>query len=288
MIQSMTGYGKASTEINHKRIQIEIKTLNSKNIDINLRMPQALRSQELEWRKQITSTLKRGKVDVYITLENENQQAPVQLNKAVINDYIRAMKSIAVFEEDANAKLLEIALSLPESTLSVEEDADESDLNIYSSCLQDALNDVVKFRTSEGENLEKDVRINLDSIQNNLDKVAEADGFRKENIKERLESALSEIDVDYDRNRFEQELIYYLEKFDISEEKTRLRSHIDYFKEVSESNQPNGKKLNFISQEMGREINTIGSKANDATIQSYVVGMKDDLEKIKEQLLNIL
>ncbi len=288
MILSMTGYGKAAAEINHKRIQIEIKTLNSKNIDINLRMPQALRSHELEWRKQITAALKRGKVDVYIFLENKNQQAPVQLNQAVIKDYIDGMKNISVFEEKDNAKLLEIALSLPESTLSVEEDADESDLEIYSSCLQDALNEVIKFRTSEGKNLEEDVNINLNSIQKNLENVVHADGFKKDKIKERLESALSDIEAEYDKNRFEQELIYYLEKFDISEEKTRLKSHIDYFKAVCKSGEPNGKKLNFISQEMGREINTIGSKANDAGIQSYVVEMKDDLEKIKEQLLNIL
>lgn len=288
MILSMTGYGKASAEINHKRIQIEIKTLNSKNIDLNIRMPQALRSHELDWRKQITATLKRGKVDVYISLENESQQAPVQLNRGVINNYISEMKSISIIEEDDNAKLLEIALSLPESTLSVEEDADEKDLEIYSNCLQDALNEVVKFRTSEGKNLEKDVTTNLNSIEANLDKVANADGFRKDKIKERLESALSDLEADHDKNRFEQELIYYLEKFDISEEKTRLKSHIDYFREVLKSTQPNGKKLNFISQEMGREINTIGSKANDAGIQTYVVEMKDDLEKIKEQLLNIL
>ena len=284
----MTGYGKASIQTNHKRIQIEVKTLNSKNIDINLRMPQELRSLELEWRKQISSTLKRGKVDVFITLENEKQEASVKLNQAVIKNYISEMKSISDFQESDNAKLIEIALSLPETTLAVEEDTKDSDIDKYSKCMQDALNDVVKFRTKEGENLEKDLHFNLNSIQNNLQKVIDADGLRKVRLKERLENALSDIEVDYDKNRFEQELIYYLEKFDISEEKTRLTSHINYFKDVSKSNQPNGKKLNFISQEMGREINTIGSKANDAKIQSFVVEMKDDLEKIKEQLLNIL
>ena len=288
MILSMTGYGKSTAQIKNKQVQIEIKTLNSKNIDINFRMPQELRGLELNWRKEIASVLKRGKIDVFITLEKQSNTPPLLLNKDIISAYIDEMKNISAFDERDNAKLLEIALSLPETTKALAEETEESDIESYFKCLEDTLLQVVKFRTKEGVDLEKDIHHNLTSIQESLLNVVKADVLRKDKIKDRLENALSDLNVDYDKNRFEQELIYYLEKFDISEEKTRLKSHIEHFNDVSKSKESNGKKLNFIAQEMGREINTIGSKANDALIQSYVVEMKDDLEKIKEQLLNIL
>lgn len=288
MILSMTGYGKANSDVSQKRVQIEIKTLNSKNIDINLRLPSYLRELELSWRKQITNTLKRGKVDVFVNIEKNENQAETQLNKPLILSYIADLKSITPVNESDNAKLLDIALSLPDALLTKEEDLTEEEILVYNETLDQALKEVNNFRSSEGINLEQDITDNIDKIENFLETVIELDDSRKDKIKQRLESAVQHNDIDYDKNRFEQELIYYIEKFDISEEKTRLKSHIKYFRQITETNAPNGKKLNFIAQEIGREINTIGSKANNAEMQSTVVEMKDQLEKIKEQLLNIL
>lgn len=284
----MTGYGKANADVSHKRVQIEVKTLNSKNIDINLRLPSNLRELELSWRKQITTALKRGKVDVFINIEKNENQAEAKLNKPLIQSYIEDLKSITLVNETDNAKLLNMALSLPDALITKEENLTEEEIQIYNTTLQKALEEVNTFRLSEGINLENDITENINKIETFLNTVIALDDSRKDKIKERLESAMQNNDIDYDKNRFEQELIYYIEKFDISEEKTRLKSHINYFRQITETNAPNGKKLNFIAQEIGREINTIGSKANNAEIQSTVVEMKDQLEKIKEQLLNIL
>jgi uncharacterized protein (TIGR00255 family) len=284
----MTGYGKAVSEVADKRIQIEIKTLNSKNIDINLRLPSSLRGLELAWRKQITETLKRGKVDVYVNIEKSENQSEAKLNKALISHYLEELKDITALSEKDNAKLLEIALTLPDALISKEEELSEAEIKAYNNTLNAALKDVNIFRSTEGKNLELDISENITAIQNQLEMVINLDGSRKDRTKQRLETALLSNEIEYDKNRFEQELIYYLEKFDISEEKTRLKSHIDHFRQIVQTLVPNGKKLNFVAQEIGREINTIGSKANDAQIQSIVVEMKDQLEKIKEQLLNIL
>ncbi len=288
MILSMTGYGKAVSEVADKRIQIEIKTLNSKNIDINLRLPSSLRGLELAWRKQITETLKRGKVDVYVNIEKSENQSEAKLNKPLISHYLEELKDITALSEKDNAKLLEIALTLPDALISKEEELSEAEIKAYNNTLNAALKDVNIFRSTEGKNLELDISENITAIQNQLEMVINLDGSRKDRTKQRLETALLSNEIEYDKNRFEQELIYYLEKFDISEEKTRLKSHIDHFRQIVQTLVPNGKKLNFVAQEIGREINTIGSKANDAQIQSIVVEMKDQLEKIKEQLLNIL
>jgi uncharacterized protein (TIGR00255 family) len=284
----MTGYGKAVSEVADKRIQIEIKTLNSKNIDINLRLPSSLRGLELTWRKQITETLKRGKVDVYVNIEKSENQSEAKLNKPLISHYLEELKDITALSEKDNAKLLEIALTLPDALISKEEELSEAEIKAYNNTLNAALEDVNIFRSTEGKNLELDISENITAIQNQLEMVINLDGSRKDRTKQRLETALLSNEIEYDKNRFEQELIYYLEKFDISEEKTRLKSHIDHFRQIVQTLVPNGKKLNFVAQEIGREINTIGSKANDAQIQSIVVEMKDQLEKIKEQLLNIL
>jgi uncharacterized protein (TIGR00255 family) len=284
----MTGYGKAVSEVADKRIQIEIKTLNSKNIDINLRLPSSLRGLELAWRKQITETLKRGKVDVYVNIEKSENQSEAKLNKPLISHYLEELKDITALSEKDNAKLLEIALTLPDALISKEEELSEAEIKAYNNTLNAALKDVNIFRSTEGKNLELDISENITAIQNQLEMVINLDGSRKDRTKQRLETALLSNEIEYDKNRFEQELIYYLEKFDISEEKTRLKSHIDHFRQIVQTLVPNGKKLNFVAQEIGREINTIGSKANDAQIQSIVVEMKDQLEKIKEQLLNIL
>ncbi len=289
MIQSMTGYGKATAILSHKHIDIEIRTLNSKNIDVNFRMPSELRTFELGWRKKITQTLKRGKVDVQFNIENSEQTQNITFNKALIKSYIENLQDIMHVKDGMdNAKLLEIAMSLPDAFHSEEHEMTKDDQNKLNTALKEALTQVETFRNQEGENLMKTFKNNLVEIEKHLKHIQKVDQNRVEKVKTKLKSTLEDLSVDYDKNRFEQELIYYIEKYDISEEKTRLKSHIDYFQDTLNLPESNGKKLNFISQEMGREINTIGSKANDAEIQNLVVEMKDQLEKIKEQMLNIL
>ncbi len=289
MIQSMTGYGKATAVLNNKHIDIEIRTLNSKNIDINFRIPSELRTFELSWRKIVAQKLKRGKVDVQFNIENSEQSQSIQFNKPLVKSYIENLQDIIRVRDGMdNAKLLEIAISLPEAIQSEANEMTEDDQSKLYTALSEALDQVVSFRNQEGQNLLKDFNANLSQIEQHLKRISEIDQDRVERVKTKLKSTLEELSVDYDKNRFEQELIYYIEKFDISEEKTRLKSHIEYFENTLNLPESNGKKLNFISQEMGREINTIGSKANDADIQNLVVEMKDQLEKIKEQMLNIL
>ena len=289
MIQSMTGYGKATAILNDKHIDIEIRTLNSKNIDVNFRMPSELRTFELDWRKSITQTLKRGKIDVQFNIENSEQSEPIKFNKPLVKSYIENLQDIMRVRDGMdNAKLLEIAMSLPDAFQSEEHEMTKDDQTKLNTALKEALQQVETFRHQEGENLMKTFKNNLEEIEKHLKRIQEIDQNRVEKVKTKLKSTLEDLSVDYDKNRFEQELIYYIEKFDISEEKTRLKSHLDYFRETLNLPESNGKKLNFISQEMGREINTIGSKANDAEIQNLVVEMKDQLEKIKEQMLNIL
>jgi len=289
MIQSMTGYGKATAVLNDKHIDIEIRTLNSKNIDVNFRMPSELRTFELSWRKNITQTLKRGKIDVQINIENSEESQNIKFNKPLVKSYIENLQDMMrVTDGMDNAKLLEIAMSLPDAFQSEEHEMTKEDQVKLNTALNEALDQVQTFRHQEGENLKITFKNNLEQIQQHLKRIQEIDQNRTERVKTKLKSVLEDLSVDYDKNRFEQELIYYIEKFDISEEKTRLKSHIDYFEETLNLPESNGKKLNFISQEMGREINTIGSKANDADIQNLVVEMKDQLEKIKEQMLNIL
>lgn len=289
MIQSMTGYGKATAALSHKHIDIEMRTLNSKNIDINFRIPSELRTYELNWRKNIASKLKRGKVDVQFNIENSDKNKSIKFNKPLVKSYIEDLKDILpVRDEKDNAKLIEIAMSLPEAIQSEDHEMTEEDLIKLNTAIDKSLEQVIKFRTQEGESLLKTFKVNLSHIENHLKEIHEIDQNRVDKVKTKLKSTLEELSVDYDKNRFEQELIYYIEKYDISEEKTRLKSHLDYFEETLNLPESNGKKLNFISQEMGREINTIGSKANDAQIQNLVVEMKDQLEKIKEQMLNIL
>ncbi|RRO18545.1 YicC/YloC family endoribonuclease [Flavobacteriaceae bacterium 14752] len=289
MIQSMTGYGKATAVLNHKHIDIEIRTLNSKNIDVNFRMPSELKPFELGWRKSITQTLKRGKVDVQFNIENSEQSKSISFNKPLVKSYIENLQDIIRVRDGMdNAKLLEIAMSLPDAFQSEEHEMTKEDQTKLNNALKEALQQVETFRHQEGQNLMEVFKNNLNEIEQHLKRIHEIDQNRVERVKTKLKSTLEELSVDYDKNRFEQELIYYIEKFDISEEKTRLKSHIEYFENTLNLPESNGKKLNFISQEMGREINTIGSKANDAEIQNLVVEMKDQLEKIKEQMLNIL
>lgn len=268
-----------------KKITIEIKSLNSKSIDLNARMPSAYREKELELRKLIANALQRGKVDFNLYVEITGDEASGQVNESVVKQYMKQLKSIADGED---IQLLEMALRLPDAMRTDRDDIDEEEYAAILKALDGALEEINIFRSEEGNVLEKDFLERIEALQQLLDKVMEMDPERQSNVRERLEKAVQDIKVELDENRFEQELIYYLEKYDITEEKVRLANHLDYFEKTLKSNDSNGKKLGFISQEIGREINTIGSKANYAPMQQLVVQMKDELEKIKEQMLNVL
>lgn len=285
----MTGFGKATTELKNKRVIIEIRTLNSKNLDVNFRMPSTYKKNELSWRKLMAKSLRRGKVDVMINVQNSESSSSVNLNQNLIKSYVSDMQNILPLREGMdNAKLLEIAMTLPDALISKEDESTEDENLQIEEGINSAVNQVLEFRKQEGKHLMDEFENNVNQIATNLKTIEDIDGERIDRLRARIKTAISELKVDYDQNRFEQELIYYIEKYDISEEKSRLKSHINYFRETLTSKESNGKKLNFISQEMGREINTIGSKANYAEMQNLVVEMKDQLEKIKEQLLNIL
>lgn len=285
MIQSMTGFGKHMVQLPSKKITIELKSLNSKSLDINARMPSAYREKELQLRKTIASSLIRGKIDFGLYVEMTGNETSSVVNEGVLRQYMEQLKSIADGED---IRLMEMALRLPDALKTDREDIDESEFKIIQDTLENALKEINDFRTEEGVVLEKDFIERISSIKNLLKNVAQMDPDRLATIRERLEKAVADLKTEVDANRFEQELIYYLEKYDITEEKVRLDNHLDYFIETMKSADSNGKKLGFISQEIGREINTIGSKANFAPMQQLVVQMKDELEKVKEQMLNVL
>lgn len=285
MIQSMTGFGKHVVQLPTKKITVEIKSLNSKSIDLNARMPSAYREKELEIRKLIANSLKRGKVDFNLYVEITGDEATGQVNESVVRQYMKQLKSIANGED---IQLLEMALRLPDAMRTDRDDIDDAEFKAILGALNGALDEINSFRSEEGSVLEKDFLERINALQTLLDKVVTMDPERQTNVRERLEKAVQDIEAEVDENRFEQELIYYLEKYDITEEKVRLANHLDYFEKTLKSKDSNGKKLGFISQEIGREINTIGSKANFAPMQQLVVQMKDELEKIKEQMLNVL
>jgi len=285
MIQSMTGFGKHVIQLPAKKITVELKSLNSKNLDLNARMPSAYREKELELRKIIASSLVRGKVDFGLYVETTGGETSSQINEELVRAYMKQLGSIATGDD---LRLLEMALRMPDSMKTERENIDEKEFKTIQSALKEALSEINKFRSEEGSVLEKDFIQRINNIEVLLSKVIEMDPDRQKDVRERLEKAVAEIKADVDANRFEQELIYYLEKYDITEEKVRLANHLDYFSKTLNSKDSNGKKLGFISQEIGREINTIGSKANYAPMQQLVVQMKDELEKIKEQMLNVL
>ena len=285
MIQSMTGFGKHVVQLPSKKITIELKSLNSKNLDLNARMPQAYRAKELELRKIIASSLKRGKVDFGLHVELTGEETSAVVNQGVVRQYMKQLSSIAGGDD---LRLLEMALRLPDAMKTDKEDIDEEEYNAILSALKEALSEINNFRSEEGKVLETDFIFRIKNLEQLLKEVTAMDIDRLDSIRERLEKALSDLKTDVDANRFEQELIYYLEKYDITEEKVRLANHLEYFSTTLDSDDSNGKKLGFICQEIGREINTIGSKANYAPMQQTVVQMKDELEKIKEQMLNVL
>nr|WP_314559508.1 YicC/YloC family endoribonuclease [uncultured Capnocytophaga sp.] len=284
MIQSMTGFGKSVFSLPDKHISIEIKSLNSKSIDISTRIPLVYREKELEYRKLIGEQLLRGKVDFNIFVENIGTQTPSTINQNIVKSYIEQMRSIVDGEP---VELLKMAVRMPDALQNSSESISEEEFGTIMTNIQLAIADLQAFRTQEGKVLEKDFVLRIGNIEQLLKEVEALDSERLLLIRERLEKAVADI-KNVDANRFEQELIFYLEKLDITEEKIRLKKHLDYFLETLHSNDSNGRKLSFIAQEIGREVNTLGSKANFAQIQQLVVQMKDELEKIKEQVLNVL
>ncbi len=285
MIQSMTGFGKKVIQLPSKKITLEIKSLNSKGLDVNARMPSAYREKELEIRNIIAKSLVRGKIDFSLYIEINGEEASTQLNENVLKAYMQQLKELA---NATDAELLQMALRLPDALKTERDDIDEEEYKTIINGLAEALQAINSFRSSEGKVLETDMQLRIANIKNLLENVKKIDPDRKVQIRERLKRAITELKENVDANRFEQELIYYLEKFDVTEEKVRLENHLNYFLETLASNDSNGKKLAFITQEIGREINTLGSKANYAPMQQLVVQMKDELEKIKEQSLNVL
>lgn len=285
MIQSMTGFGKHVIQLPSKKITVELKSLNSKSLDLNARMPSAYREKELELRKTIASSLVRGKVDFGLYIEFTGGETSAEVNEAAVKNYIKQLKSIA---DGDDLRLLDMALRMPDALKTEREDIDEEEYKSIQIAVKEALKEINNFRSEEGKVLEQDFLYRIKKLQTLLEQVKQMDPDRQTDVRERLRKAVSDLETDVDANRFEQELIYYLEKYDITEEKVRLANHLEYFANTLSSNDSNGKKLAFISQEIGREINTIGSKANYAPMQQLVVQMKDELEKIKEQMLNVL
>ena len=285
MIQSMTGYGKAEIQFENKNYVLELRSLNSKGLEINARMPVHLREIEIKLKKSIGEFLKRGKIDINLNIDNMGESNAKIINVASVNHYMEQLKSI----EDGNRlELLKIALKLPDIFKTEVEGFEEAEIELIETLLKKAVDALIGFRTDEGKILESEFKKRLKNLEELSEEVEIVDPERNTKIKEKLQSALDSLEVEVDQNRFEQELIYYLEKYDITEEKVRLKNHIDYFKNNLDDDTSNGKKLGFIAQEIGREINTIGSKANHANLQKLVIQMKDELEKIKEQLLNVL
>lgn len=285
MIQSMTGYGKVVLQLPNKKITLELKSLNSKNLDLNTRIPGAYREKELLIRNTLAKKLSRGKIDVSLYVELTGEATNTVINRPVVNQYIQQLKELA---DGDPVELLKMAVRMPDALQTEREEIDASEFNQIMDGLNQAIAALVEFRTAEGAALETDFKQRVINIRGLLKQVVELDPERVSQVRERLNKALSELKENVDQNRFEQELIYYLEKYDITEEDVRLRNHLNYFEESLDSPESNGKKLGFIAQEMGREINTIGSKANYAPMQQLVVQMKDELEKIKEQTLNVL
>ena len=285
MIQSMTGFGKAEIQFENKNYVLELRSLNSKGLEINARIPVHLREIEIQLKKSIGEFLKRGKIDINLNIDNIGESNAKIINVASVNHYMEQLKSI----EDGNRlELLKIALKLPDIFKTEVESFEEAEIELIERLLKKAVNALIGFRTDEGKILESEFKKRLKNLEELSEEVEIVDPERNTKIKEKLQSALDSLEVEVDQNRFQQELIYYLEKYDITEEKVRLKNHIDYFKNNLDDDISNGKKLGFIAQEIGREINTIGSKANHANLQKLVIQMKDELEKIKEQLLNVL
>lgn len=286
MIVSMTGFGKSESQFNAKKITIELRSLNSKNIDLNFRLPHIYRELEPELRKSLNQHLKRGKIDASVFVDQSGGESNTQLNTPVISDYIKQLAALQGKEE--SIEHLKMALRLPEALKTEKEALTEEEKKHLLEAFIATISKIKEHRANEGKALETDFTQRIQKLNQLLEDVVAIDPERKQKVEAKLREGLEKLKVEVDQNRFEQELIYYIEKYDITEEKVRLANHLSYFKEIMNQKEPSGKKLGFIAQEIGREINTIGSKANHASLQKIVVDMKDELEKIKEQLLNVL
>jgi len=279
MIYSMTGYGKSVLQLPTKKVTIELKSLNSKSLDLSARMPSIYREKELTVRKLLADLLERGKIDFSIYVEATAEDTSTQINSPVVKQYIEQLRRVV---DGDPIELLKMAVRFPDALNTVREEIDENEWQIIATEIDKAVEDLNSHRLDEGKVLEQEFNKRVTIISDLLDQVIAMDPARIEGVRERLLKGVEDLKEKYDENRFEQELVYYIEKFDITEEKVRLKNHLDYFIECINSKDSNGKKLGFISQEMGREINTIGSKSNYAAMQQLVVQMKDELEKIKE------
>lgn len=291
MIKSMTGYGIASVDSDGTKYTVEIKSLNSKFLELSLRLPKTFSEKEFQLRNDCSKQIERGKVNLSINVEKASTVVNAAgIDKELLKHYYEQLKAVSADLNEPTSNLLQLALGLPEVVKYEEETASEEEWKVAEKAYQQALAAFQQFRSDEGNVLEQDVKYRIGIILKNLELVEIEEPKRVPLIKERLNQFLSEAvgRESIDQNRFEQELIYFIDKLDITEEKIRLRTHCDYFIETLKNADANGKKLSFISQEIGREVNTLGSKANDANIQKLVVGMKEELEKIKEQLLNVL
>jgi uncharacterized protein (TIGR00255 family) len=291
MIRSMTGFGKTEFEVGTKKITLEIKSLNSKQLDINTRVPSMYREKDLEIRRLISEMLTRGKVDFAIYLDNLGTESTSRINSAIIKDYYSQLK--AVHRElglTINESIMQSIMRLPETVKMVYDELDENEWLVVRENLVKTLENLNTFRDQEGLALKVDIDANIANILDLLNQVEPFETQRMENVKTKIKESLDALQLNgsLDKNRFEQELIYYMEKLDINEEKVRLANHCSYFTETMDEDEPSGRKLGFIAQEIGREINTLGSKANESNLQRIVVQMKDNLEKIKEQVLNVL
>ena len=286
MIQSMTGFGNASIDSEFGKISLDIKSLNSKNLDLNYNLNPIFRNIENDIRSVLTNSLKRGKVDIKINFKISDNNFSSNLNHDVIKSYIKDLQKITT---GVGTEFLKIAVTLPNSVENKRSDLDEKFIDNIKELIKKGVEELIDFRTQEGKSMELDLLNNINSIDNKLEKIKIYSPERIESVKRKIKQSLEELKVEFDKNRFEQELIYYLEKYDINEEIIRLENHLIFFKKIiNDSTVEKGKKLAFVGQEIGREINTIGSKSNHLLMQQTVVEMKNDLEKIKEQLLNVL
>jgi uncharacterized protein (TIGR00255 family) len=286
MIQSMTGFGKATLQLPTKKITVELKSLNSKSLDLNTRMPSVFREMELGLRNQLSQRLERGKIDFSLYVEVTGEETSSKINVPIIKGYINQMKEVIPNADET--ELMKMAVRMPDALKTERDEIDENEWKEIQKVIDQALENMVQFRKDEGISLEKEFSLRISNIMKLMNNAVGYDAERVETVKTRLRTALDELQLNVDENRFEQELIFYLEKYDITEEKVRLENHLNYFLETIAGTEANGRKLGFITQEMGREINTMGSKSNHTEMQKLVVMMKDELEKIKEQVLNVL
>ena len=282
----MTGFGKAFMQLPNKKITVEIKSLNSKGLDLNVRTPSVYREMELQIRNSIAQRLERGKIDFSLYIEVTGEETSAKINVPIVKGYINQIKEVIPNADET--ELMKMAVRMPDALKTEREELDKNEWLQIEKVISEALDNIATFRSDEGLSLEKEFELRISNIENLMNKAVSYDSERVETVKTRLRTALEELKATIDENRFEQELIFYLEKYDITEERVRLGNHLNYFLETMKNEEALGRKLGFITQEIGREINTMGSKSNHTEMQKLVVMMKDELEKIKEQVLNVL